>query len=76
MIFVVVEEHIPESQRSGNTDIATMGTLAGFTVTMMLDVAVGWNGPDYELGVLWSAAILQALIIDVSEKEWQRGRHS
>lgn len=41
MIFVVVEELIPESQRSGNTDLATMGTLAGFTVMMVLDVALG-----------------------------------
>jgi ZIP family zinc transporter len=41
MIFVVVEELIPESQRSGNTDLATMGTLAGFTVMMILDVALG-----------------------------------
>jgi ZIP family zinc transporter len=41
MIFVVVEELIPESQRGGNTDLATMGTLAGFTVMMALDVALG-----------------------------------
>jgi ZIP family zinc transporter len=41
MIFVVVEEVIPESQRSGNTDLATMATLIGFTVMMILDVALG-----------------------------------
>jgi ZIP family zinc transporter len=41
MIFVVVEELIPESQRGGNTDLATLGTLAGFTVMMILDVALG-----------------------------------
>jgi len=41
MIFVVVEELIPESQRSGNTDLATMGTLGGFTVMMILDLALG-----------------------------------
>jgi ZIP family zinc transporter len=41
MIFVVVEELIPESQRSGSTDLATMGTLTGFTVMMILDVALG-----------------------------------
>jgi zinc transporter, ZIP family len=41
MIFVVVEELIPESQRSGNTDLATLGTLGGFTVMMILDVALG-----------------------------------
>ncbi len=41
MIFVVVEEVIPESQRSGNTDLATAGTVAGFLVMMILDVALG-----------------------------------
>lgn len=41
MIFVVVEELIPESQRGGNTDLATLGTLGGFTVMMILDVALG-----------------------------------
>lgn len=41
MIFVVVEELIPESQRGGNTDFATMGAIIGFTVMMVLDVALG-----------------------------------
>ncbi len=41
MIFVVVEEVIPESQRGGNTDIATLGAMAGFTIMMVLDVALG-----------------------------------
>lgn len=41
MIFVVIEELIPESQRNQNTDLATIGTLAGFTVMMILDVALG-----------------------------------
>ena len=41
MIFVVVEELIPESQREGNTDLATMGAMSGFTVMMVLDVALG-----------------------------------
>jgi ZIP family zinc transporter len=41
MIFVVIEELIPESQLSDNTDVATIGTLAGFTVMMALDVALG-----------------------------------
>ena len=41
MIFVVVEELIPESQQGGNTDLATMGTMLGFTVMMILDVALG-----------------------------------
>lgn len=38
MIFVVVEELIPESQLNKNTDTATVGALAGFTVMMILDV--------------------------------------
>ena len=41
MIFVVVEEVIPESQASGNGDWATMGCIFGFTVMMILDVALG-----------------------------------
>jgi len=41
MIFVVVEEAIPESQTGGNSDLATLGTMAGFTVMMILDVALG-----------------------------------
>ena len=41
MIFIVVEEVIPESQRGGNVDIATMGLIVGFIVMMSLDVALG-----------------------------------
>jgi zinc transporter, ZIP family len=41
MIFVVVEELIPEAQRSGNTDPATIGAMLGFTLMMILDVALG-----------------------------------
>jgi len=41
MIFVVVEELIPESQYAGNTDIATSGAMIGFAVMMLLDVALG-----------------------------------
>ena len=41
MIFVVVEELIPESQLERNTDIATIGTMCGFAVMMTLDVALG-----------------------------------
>jgi ZIP family zinc transporter len=41
MIFVVVEEVVPESQRGGNADLATMGLMMGFTVMMILDVAFG-----------------------------------
>jgi len=41
MIFIVVEEVIPESQSGKNTDIATMGLIIGFIVMMVLDVALG-----------------------------------
>jgi len=41
MIFVVAEELIPESQRNGNVDVATMGVICGFAVMMALDVALG-----------------------------------
>ena len=41
MIFVVIEELIPESQFEKNTDIATMGAMLGFAVMMLLDVALG-----------------------------------
>ena len=41
MIYVVVEELIPESQLEKNTDIATMGAMGGFAVMMALDVALG-----------------------------------
>jgi ZIP family zinc transporter len=41
MIFVVVEELIPESQLAKNTDLATLATLFGFSVMMTLDVALG-----------------------------------
>ena len=41
MIFIVVEEVIPESQRGGNTDLATMGLIVGFIVMMSLDVGLG-----------------------------------
>lgn len=41
MIFVVVEEVIPETQQDKNTDIATLGFIGGFVVMMTLDVALG-----------------------------------
>jgi ZIP family zinc transporter len=41
MIFVVIEEVVPEAQRGGNTDLATMGGMIGFAVMMLLDVAFG-----------------------------------
>ncbi|HEX3052773.1 MAG TPA: ZIP family metal transporter, partial [Aggregatilineaceae bacterium] len=41
MIFVVVEEVIPDSQGNGNQDRATMGAMLGFALMMTLDVALG-----------------------------------
>lgn len=41
MIFVVVEEVIPETQQDKHTDIATLGFIGGFIVMMTLDVALG-----------------------------------
>ena len=40
MIFVVVEEVVPESQSGGHTDVATVGAISGFAVMMVLDVAL------------------------------------
>ncbi len=41
MIFVVVEELIPESQKGGHADLATMSLMLGFGLMMTLDVAFG-----------------------------------
>lgn len=41
MIFVVVEEVIPETQLDKNTDVATLGFMVGFAVMMTLDIALG-----------------------------------
>lgn len=41
MIYVVVEELIPEAQTGNETDLSTIGVLAGFAVMMLLDVALG-----------------------------------
>lgn len=42
MIFVVVEELIPESQRNyANIDLVTIVTMVGFSVMMILDVSLG-----------------------------------
>lgn len=41
MIYVVVEELIPESQFERKGDIATIGAMLGFAVMMTLDVALG-----------------------------------
>ena len=41
MIFVVVEDLIPEAQLNESTDVATVGALVGFALMMALDVALG-----------------------------------
>lgn len=41
MIFVVIEEVIPEAQQDKYTDFATMGFILGFIIMMSLDVALG-----------------------------------
>ena len=41
MLYVVVEELIPETVRSGTTDVATLGFIGGFAVMMALDNAFG-----------------------------------
>lgn len=41
MIYVVVEEVIPETQRDKFTDVAVLGFIGGFLVMMILDVALG-----------------------------------
>jgi zinc transporter, ZIP family len=40
MIFVVIEELIPEAEQGQNTDIATAGAMIGFTIMMILDVGI------------------------------------
>jgi len=41
MIFVVVEELVPEAQRGRHSHLATMATLGGFAIMMLLDVSLG-----------------------------------
>ena len=41
MIYVVVEEVIPETQRDKYTDVATLGFIFGFVLMMVLDVVLG-----------------------------------
>ena len=41
MIYVVVEELIPEAQQEKHSDFATVGAMLGFAVMMTLDVALG-----------------------------------
>jgi ZIP family zinc transporter len=40
MIYVVVEEVIPETQRDKYTDVAVLGFIGGFLVMMILDVGL------------------------------------
>ena len=41
MIYVVVEELIPEAQKGSHSNIATIGVAVGFVLMMVLDVALG-----------------------------------
>jgi len=41
MLYVVVEELLPETTRSGNVDVATLGFIGGFAGMMLLDNAFG-----------------------------------
>ena len=41
MIFIVVENVVPESHRGGNVDLASIGLIVGFIVMMILDVSLG-----------------------------------
>lgn len=41
MIYVVIEEVVPETQQDKYTDFATLGFIGGFVVMMILDVALG-----------------------------------
>jgi ZIP family zinc transporter len=41
MIFVVIEDIIPECQREGNVDLATVAAMVGFVIMMILDVSLG-----------------------------------
>ncbi|HSH46893.1 MAG TPA: ZIP family metal transporter [Longimicrobiales bacterium] len=41
MIYVVVEELIPEAQHEGRTDLVTSSTIVGFALMMFLDIALG-----------------------------------
>ena len=43
MIYVVVEELIPESQTGQHSNIGTIGVAIGFVLMMVLDVALGWR---------------------------------
>ena len=61
MIFVVVEELIPESQRNPvNIDLVTMTTLVGFTVMMILDVALGYTNSAFQAHTKYQCRLMKA----------------
>jgi len=41
MLFVISDEIIPESHRSGHERLATFGVMIGFSIMMLLDVLLG-----------------------------------
>ena len=41
MLYVVVEELIPEAHLGEHSNVGTLGVMAGFLVMMVLDVALG-----------------------------------
>ncbi len=41
MIYVVIDDIIPEAQRSGNGKLASFGAIVGFIIMMSLDVGLG-----------------------------------
>ena len=41
MIYVVLEELIPSAHESGRADMVTLAAIVGFTLMMILDVALG-----------------------------------
>ncbi|PIO66340.1 hypothetical protein TELCIR_11955 [Teladorsagia circumcincta] len=46
MIYVVVDDIIPEAQRSGNGKLASVACIIGFLVMMCMDVGLGDSGED------------------------------
>ena len=41
MMYVVVEELIPEAHLGEHSNVGTLGVMAGFLIMMILDVALG-----------------------------------
>ena len=41
MVYVVVEELIPEAHLGEHSNVGTLGVMAGFLLMMVLDVALG-----------------------------------